>query len=275
VDDALNDGDVAYTILTAAAVSGDLDYNSMDAADVSVTNTDNENPGITVNPTIGLTTTEAGGITTFTVVLNTLPTDNVTIGLSSSDPGEGTVDPVSLTFTSGNWDQEQTVTVTGVDDTLDDGDVAYTILTAAAVSGDLDYNSMDAADVSVTNIDDDTTGGGSGGCFIATAAYGSYMESQVRVLRDFRDHFLLTNPVGMVFVRLYYTWSPPVAEFIAGHDTLRALVRFSLIPLVGMSRMALHLGPTATIALTLLLLIFLSASIVVLVRKMGLQESKS
>jgi hypothetical protein len=163
-----------------------------------------------------------------------------------------------------------------VDDALDDGDVAYTILTAAAVSSDLDYTSMDAADVSVTNIDDETTGGGGSGggnCFIATAAYGSYMEPQVRVLRDFRDHFLLTNPMGKIFVDLYYTYSPPVADFIANHDTLQAFVRWSLIPLVGMSWMALHLGSAITIALTLLLLVFISAS--AMVRKMRLQESKS
>ena len=51
-----------------------------------------------------------------------------------------------------------------------------------------------------------TTGGGSGGgCFIATAAYGSYMEPHVMILRDFRDRLLLTNPVGKALVELYYT----------------------------------------------------------------------
>jgi hypothetical protein len=113
-----------------------------------------------------------------------------------------------------------------------------------------------------------------GGCFIATAAYGSYIEKHVTVLRNFRDPFLLTNPVGKVFVGLYYTSSPPVADFIAGHDTLRAFVRWSLIPLVGMSWMALHLGPTTTMTLTFLLLVLIGASMVVLFRKMGLQKSK-
>ncbi len=118
------------------------------------------------------------------------------------------------------------------------------------------------------------SGGGGGGCFIATAAYGSYIEKHVMVLREFRDHFLVTSPVGKVFVGLYYTYSPPVADFIANHDTLRAFVRWSLIPLVGMSWLALHLGPTTTIALTLLLLVFISASTIILFRRMGLQESK-
>ena len=54
-----------------------------------MTNTDNDTAGITVTPTSGLTTTEAGGTATFTVVLNTQPTADVTIGLTSSDTTEG------------------------------------------------------------------------------------------------------------------------------------------------------------------------------------------
>ncbi len=81
------------------------------------------NPGISVDPTSGLTTTEAGGTATFTVVLDTQPTSDVAVGLSSSDLTEGTVGPDSLTFTSGNWNVAQTVTVTGVDDAVADGDV--------------------------------------------------------------------------------------------------------------------------------------------------------
>ena len=65
------------------------------------------------------------------MVLNTQPTADVTIALSSSDTTEGTVGPASLTFTTANWNVAQTVTVTGVDDALVDGDVAYTIVTAA------------------------------------------------------------------------------------------------------------------------------------------------
>ena len=91
IDDVLDDGDVAYSIVTAAATSTDVVYNGINPADVSVTNTDNDAAGITVTPTSGLTTTEAGGTATFTVVLTSAPTGDVTINLSSSDPTEGTV----------------------------------------------------------------------------------------------------------------------------------------------------------------------------------------
>ncbi|MBC8017200.1 MAG: hypothetical protein H7X83_01605 [Verrucomicrobia bacterium] len=75
-------------------------------------------------------------------------------------------------------------------------------------------------------------GGGGGGCFIATAAYGSYLHPQVQILRDFRDTWLLTNAPGRAFVALYYRLSPPVAGFIAQHETLRLLVRLLLTPVI-------------------------------------------
>ena len=112
-------------------------------------------PGISVSPTSGLVTSETGGTAAFEVVLDTAPEEDVIIGISSSDTSEGTVDTTSLTFTPSNWNVPQTVTVTGVDDPDTDGDVAYTIVTAAAVSTDTDYGSLDASDVSVINQDDD------------------------------------------------------------------------------------------------------------------------
>ncbi|MBI2353473.1 MAG: choice-of-anchor D domain-containing protein [Deltaproteobacteria bacterium] len=75
-------------------------------------------------------------------------------------------------------------------------------------------------------------GGGGGGCFIATAAYGSYLDPHVMVLRHFRDDVLLKSGPGTAFVRFYYHYSPPVADFIAQHDTLRMLMRFALTPLI-------------------------------------------
>ena len=129
----------------------------MVVADVGVTNTDNDAVGIIVSAISG-NTTEAGGTATFTVVLTSEPTADVTIGVSSSDTTEGTVALTSLTFTAADWNDAQTVTVTGVDDPIADGNVAYTIITAAAASADGTYNGMDAADVGVTNTDNEAAG---------------------------------------------------------------------------------------------------------------------
>ena len=149
VDDSVADGNIAYTIVTAAATSTDTKYNGLNAADVSVTNTDNDTAGITANPTSGLITTESGGTATFTVKLNSQPTANVTIGLTSSDTTEGTVSPASLTFTTSNWNTTQTVTVTGVADTVQDGDIVYNV-TALASGGDY---AGKTASIGVTNYD--------------------------------------------------------------------------------------------------------------------------
>ena len=93
--------------------------------------------------------------------------------------------------------------------------------------------------------------GGGGGCFIATAAYGSLLEPHVKILRDFRDRFLITNTIGHFFVKLYYRYSPPLANFIAKHDILRAIFRLCLFPVVGISWIALKIGPILTAAIML------------------------
>ncbi len=75
-------------------------------------------------------------------------------------------------------------------------------------------------------------GGGGGGCFIATAAYGSYLDPHVKVLRYFRDQYLLTNSLGQAFVQFYYRQSPPAADYIRQHEILRTVARCVLTPIV-------------------------------------------
>ena len=74
--------------------------------------------------------------------------------MSSSDTSEGTVSPASLTFTSTNWNVAQTVTVTGVNDDLPDGDIIYTVVIGPATSNDNNYNGIDPDDLTLTNLDD-------------------------------------------------------------------------------------------------------------------------
>lgn len=103
--------------------------------------------------------------------------------------------------------------------------------------------------------------GQKGNCFIATAAYGSYDQFDVWVLRQFRDKILLKNNEGRWFVKTYYHISPPIAHFIAGHDTLRAMVRVMLKPFVFGSMVMLY-GTMVQKYLILFLLIIISGMII-------------
>ncbi len=118
---------------------------------------------------------------------------------------------------------------------LVDGTTYYIALTAYNSSGVESGYSSEVATGGVqtsASASGASGSGGGGGCFIATAAYGSYLAPEVRVLRDFRDRYLIPNYIGSHLVSLYYAVSPPVADFISRHDTLRSLTRWYLTPIV-------------------------------------------
>jgi hypothetical protein len=157
VDDSAADGTQTYNVVTGAATSNDTEYDGLVVPDVQVTNVDNDSPGVTLGMPSGATT-EAGGQATFTIRLNSQPSSDVVIALSSSDDGEGTVAPSSLTFTAQNWNSTQLVTATGVDDSAADGSQVYRIVTADAQSSDPGYSGFVVADVTLNNTDDDSPG---------------------------------------------------------------------------------------------------------------------
>jgi hypothetical protein len=120
-------------------------------------NQDNESAppaGVTITPLTGLQTSEDLTTDTFTVVLDSQPTNTVTIALTSSDISEGVVSPASLSFTTSNWNTAQTATISGVDDMQVDGDISFTI-SFSAQSADSNYNAVPITSVSATNLDND------------------------------------------------------------------------------------------------------------------------
>lgn len=93
-----------------------------------------------------------------------------------------------------------------------------------------------SAEVIESPVDD----GDDGWCFIATAAYGSYMDGHVSVLRQFRDSYMMTNPTGRGLVSVYYSLSPPLARFIDDNPGLKPVVRAGLWPVVTLSTVAVN-----------------------------------
>jgi List-Bact-rpt repeat protein len=94
----------------------------------------------------------------------------------------------------------------------------------------------------------DTVGAGSGGgCFIATAAFGSPLASEVQTLRTVRDRFFMTSAPGRFFITAYYRISPPFARVIAAHEWLKSAVRGALRPLVWWARLSLD-SPVVAVA---------------------------
>jgi hypothetical protein len=111
----------------------------------------------------------------------------------------------------------------------------------------------DTITFSLTPTSSPSSSGGGGNCFIATAAFGSYFDPCVKILRDFRDTFLVTSYVGQSFVNWYYKVSPPIADTIRTSKVIKAGVRIFLLPAVGFSYLCLNVGIVLTLGMLLLL----------------------
>ena len=149
-DDAADGaGSVAHAVVTGGAT----EYDGATLDGVSVTVTDDDDPGVTLSSST-LTVTE--GLTdTYTVKLSVIPTADVTVSVTAG--GDVTVDPTALTFTTGTWNTAQTVTVTGTEDD-DAADGAGSVAHAVVTGGATEYDGATLDGVSVTVNDDDDPG---------------------------------------------------------------------------------------------------------------------
>jgi len=86
-------------------------------------------------------------------------------------------------------------------------------------------------------------------CFIATATYGTPIAKEIEILRQFRDEYLLTSPLGQALVDLYYRVSPPIAEFITEHPSLKPILRAGLLPAVAMATVSVNTTGAEKIAI--------------------------
>ncbi len=107
------------------------------------------------------------------------------------------------------------------------GSCTVSVTDATSVSATFSELSSGSSDVVMS-----TDGGGGGGCFIATAAFGSYLDPHVMMLREFRDKVLMQNVFGRMFVKFYYANSPEIAHVIAQNESLRTAMRLALTPFI-------------------------------------------
>ena len=104
-------------------------------------------PGVSVLPTVLTVTEEDTAGASYTVVLDSQPTADVTVTVAGHSGTEVTPTPTSLTFTTSNWESAQTITVTATDTVTMNDTVT---LTHSAASMDTEYNGITIDSVAVT-----------------------------------------------------------------------------------------------------------------------------
>jgi len=189
---------------------------------------------ITMNGDYSITANFEGGYPTVT----TKAASNITANSSTlnMDHNVGEFSPVHVRFAYKKseglfWSYTNWITQSG-NGTCAESINGLSSNTRYDFKAQLNYNDTEI-EVEGTTIqfttDKPSTPSPSGGCFIATAAYGTPTAEQIDVLREFRDVVLLESAAGSQFVALYYQLSPPVADFISGSSFLRTLVRELLV----------------------------------------------
>ena len=195
-------------------------------------------------------TVTAGQNITYTLTVTNKAVSGYATGVAlvQNLPSPSNTTFVSADISSGGSCPAPTLPLLGIL-TCDIGTIAnmdyktVTVRLIATSAGSVSSDAVVTANETDTNLGDNTAGpinttiNAAGGCFIATAAYGSAMNKDVDTLRRFRDGYLLTNAPGQKFTELYYKYSPPLADSIRKSESLKKWVRASLIPLVSVSRL--------------------------------------
>ncbi|MBR4985616.1 MAG: hypothetical protein IKY83_07750 [Proteobacteria bacterium] len=158
--DKLIDEDQQYKLILKST-SEDSDFNGL-SAEIDMVNLNVDKVGVTVSDAENLVTSESGSTATFNVVLNSMPTSDVTFVVSTDNADYGIIvggedNKLTVTFTPENWNVPQTITVKGVDDdeAVNTEDHVYKVMFEDTQSEDVNYKDLPISPINVTNLDND------------------------------------------------------------------------------------------------------------------------
>jgi len=233
-DDAVYEGEEQLSI-SLSSPTGDA---TLDITDATLTIVDNDPPDTLQFITESVVVDESNAMVTINVARVGGGFGVATVEYGTVDSTATVGDDYEETIGTLQWEDGdinlKSIAIPIVDDEEQEEDESF-IFTLRNPGTHVSLTSISSTTITILANDGTLEGVVQGGCFIATAAYGSNMEGDVRLLRAFRDKHLLTNEAGRWFVKMYYIYSPPIARKLAEHDELRAFVRKTLTPLVWLS----------------------------------------
>ena len=153
IDDNIASGDLSFNIKIKSS-STDALYNNIPENIISITIKDDDLAGIIYDST-SVTLNEGQSITR-TFRLKSQPTSNVTLSINSNNSSRLSISKSSLTFTASNWNIDQSVTFTSIDNSIADGDVTVSV-TIKSTSSDINYNNLSSG-FAITVKDNDASG---------------------------------------------------------------------------------------------------------------------
>ena len=224
--DSTQDSDQSVDISIEVSASSDLVYSALQPSIVTVSVIDIDQAGLTLTDIDGLTVDESGGSAQFNVMLSSVPSKNVTVPLSLDPGGQASLAASALTFTKNNWDVPQTVTVTGLDDFIDDGTVSFYVILGSTISSDNNFDNL-TRQVLVSALDDDESGfnrgdpsatslSESGGSVTYTLTLSSQPIHNVEVPIVSQDAGLSVSPANLVLNSS--NWNTGATLTLTGQD---------------------------------------------------------
>jgi hypothetical protein len=242
VDDDVDEPSPHTGTITHMLTSADAHYDALPVSGVTANITDNDTSGVSTTETGGSTdVTEGGATDTYSLVLASEPTSNVTISFDTGSQLEPIAD---ITFTPANWDTPQAVTVQAKDDDNVEGPHTGTIA-HTVTSADPGYDGLAVAAVIAHITDDDVppvTGGGTQGAPPVTEATGGgtqgappvtgAIDDRVDLQLDAPARVSLRTFLRGIAVRATCVGEPCVRrlrEHVAASARLRAAASFATI----------------------------------------------